>query len=148
MEQNPSWENNSHSASQKIPRPLWNENVRYHVHTSPPLVPILSQINRVHNLSPYSPSIHCNIIFASTPRSSAWSLPFRFPKQNVPGISHLYNACYMFCSFHPPFFTTLIEYGGAYKLRSSSLCSLLQPPATPSLLGPNVFNGLFWCEVT
>jgi hypothetical protein len=54
----------------------------------------------------------------------------------------------MFCSFHPPFFTTLIEYGGAYKLRSSSLCSLLQPPATPSLLGPNVFNGLFWCEVT
>jgi hypothetical protein len=25
-----------------------------------------------------------------------------------------------------------------YKLRSSSLCSVLQPPATSSLLGPNI----------
>jgi hypothetical protein len=34
-------------------------------------------------------------------------------------------------------FLTLIIYGEVYKLCSSSLCSLLQPPTTFSLLGPN-----------
>jgi hypothetical protein len=33
---------------------------------------------------------------------------------------------------------TLIIFGEAYRLRISSLCSLLQPPATSSLLGPNI----------
>jgi hypothetical protein len=28
--------------------------------------------------------------------------------------------------------------GEAYKLWSTSLCSLLQPPATSSILGPNI----------
>jgi hypothetical protein len=34
--------------------------------------------------------------------------------------------------------TALIISGEAYKLRSSSLCSFLQPPATSSLLGPSI----------
>jgi hypothetical protein len=34
--------------------------------------------------------------------------------------------------------STLIIIGEAYKLRSSSLCSLLQPPTTSSLVGPNI----------
>jgi hypothetical protein len=42
MEQGPSWEANRFSASQEIPRILWNPNTRsyYHIHKYPPPVPI------------------------------------------------------------------------------------------------------------
>jgi hypothetical protein len=40
MEQSPSWEANSHSASQEIPCLLLNPKVHHHVHWSLPLVPL------------------------------------------------------------------------------------------------------------
>jgi len=51
---------------------------------------------------------------------------------------------------HPPLLITLIS-GEAYKLWSSLLCSLLQPPAIFSFLGPNYslqhpFNTLNLCS--
>jgi hypothetical protein len=66
MEQSPSWEANSHSASQEIPRHL---------------VRILIQMNSVHTVPPCFPNTHFNIIFPVMPRSSKWSHPFRFSNQ-------------------------------------------------------------------
>jgi len=82
IQHDPSWEANSHSASQEIPPPphtlLWNTEVHYRVHKSPPLVPILSQMNPYHTLPTYFFSIHSNIILDLP----SGLLPSGFPTKN------------------------------------------------------------------
>jgi hypothetical protein len=54
----PSWETNTHSAYQEIPYLLRNSKGHYYVQKRLPLIIILSQINPVHIVTPYSFKIH------------------------------------------------------------------------------------------
>jgi len=85
-------------------------------------------------IPPYLFKINSGIILSSTPRSTSLYLPFNFSDQTLVCISELSHACYV-TSF---LMITLIMFGEAYKLLSSSSCRVLQPAATYFPLGPNI----------
>jgi hypothetical protein len=58
MELIPSWEAANYAATQELHSNLWNPQVYYRVHKSPPLVLILSQMDLVHTIQSYFSKIH------------------------------------------------------------------------------------------
>jgi len=82
----------SPSPNQKSLRILRNPKVHHRVNNSPPLAPTPSQLHPFHNSPYYFSKSHSHIIFPSTPRSTEWSLPFRFTDQNFVRIYNLSHA--------------------------------------------------------
>jgi hypothetical protein len=66
MELRPSWEAANCAATQDLPSVLWNLKVQYRPHKSPPLVPILSQIDPIPTIPSYLSKIHFNIVHPPT----------------------------------------------------------------------------------
>jgi hypothetical protein len=64
MEQSHSWEAYRSSTSQDIPSILWNLKVHYRIHQYLPPVPVLNQINAVHDSPSPFLKIHFNIIIS------------------------------------------------------------------------------------
>jgi hypothetical protein len=79
MEQRPSWEANTSSATPEIPCILWTPKVYYRMHKSSPPVSLLSQIDPVYNPLSNLSNIHFNIILPPMLGSSMWSPSLKFP---------------------------------------------------------------------
>jgi len=130
MEHSPSWEANRCSASQKIPRILWNPKVHYRIYKCPPPFTIVSHTNSSQATPFHSLKIYFNIMFPSTPRSPKWSLSITSPHQ-----SPVYTSRFTICSYPSHFL---------WFFQPNNICGEVQITVlyTPTYTNTSFFIGL------
>jgi len=94
MQQSPAWEANRFSASQNIPRILWNPMVQYRVLKCQRPAPNLSHLDPVHASISHFLKIHLNVILTYT-RGCRVNLLYLFYKEGRIEIKSQKGACNM-----------------------------------------------------
>jgi hypothetical protein len=101
------------------------------------LVPIMRQIYPIHNFPPYVSKIHSNIILPLRLGLPSGLLPSGFPTEVLcKFLIYLMRATCLTYLIYLDLINPI--FSEAYKLWCSSFCSLLQSPATSSILGPDI----------
>jgi hypothetical protein len=83
---------------------LWKPKVCCRTHKTSPSVSVRRQINTVHTLLLYLFKAHIDSIIPSTPCSSKWSFPFRFPT----GILCVFDRSCGACWHTPPSYFSFV----------------------------------------
>jgi len=136
MEQNPSWNADTRSASQESPRLLWKVKVHYRVHKNPSLDLNWNQINTVHTIIPRITSI---LILSS-------HLCLGLPSGSSLQASWLHfcrHFSHFSCVLHALINLTLFEHHnnvwqGVLIMKLLIMQFSLLSSYSPSLLGPNI----------
>jgi len=140
MHKSPSSEPDVSSGNLEISCILRDPKIDYHVHKSPPLVPVLNQMNSMHSIPSCFFEKHCNIICPSMPKSSNLSLSFKPSHQNSVCTSPLPHMHHLPCPTHSPWFCHWNNVWWQVQImKILTVQFFFQALVTSSHFGPHVF---------
>jgi hypothetical protein len=111
-------------------------------HKSPPVIPILSQINLVSTLSYYFSTLYFNIILPSTTKSSKHS----FLKFFRIIFCMQFSLCATYSGPYHPLYFKILTISDNYKMKCSSLSKFIQTSDVSCLWYPKILLVTFYSK--